>query len=57
MPGSTRRPRSSWAASAAERVTVGAKRSTWKPLLLTVVVFAVLIGLYLLGSELAVSAD
>ncbi len=44
-----------------ERPTVdqplhGERRSPWKPLLVTVVVFAVLIALYLLGTNL-VSAE
>jgi hypothetical protein len=45
-----------------ERPTVaepvgGQRRSPLKPALITLLVFAVLIGLYLLGTEFLVSAD
>lgn len=39
-----------------ERPIGGPRRTPWKPLLVTIVVFAVLIALYLLGTQL-VRAD
>lgn len=35
----------------------GEKRSPWKPLLLTIALFAALIVLYLLGAQFLVSAE
>lgn len=35
----------------------GEKRSPWKPLLITIILFATLIVLYLLGTQYLVAAD